>query len=124
MSLSQITLYVSLVFEEHMCVWGSWYKLAAVTSDSLSLASADHLPTCMFSCPVLLRPYRLYPVRLLCPWDSPGKNTGVGCHFLLQGIFLIQGWKLCLLRRLHWQVGSLPLEPPGIESSVYPLIPN
>ena len=26
--------------------------------------------------------------RLLCPWDSPGKNTGVGCHFLLQGIFL------------------------------------
>ena len=27
---------------------------------------------------------------LLCPWDSPGKNTGVGCHFLLQGIFLTQ----------------------------------
>ena len=29
--------------------------------------------------------------RLLCPWDSPGKNTGVGSHFLLQGIFLTQG---------------------------------
>ena len=29
--------------------------------------------------------------RLLCPWDFPGKNTGVGCHFLLQGIFLTQG---------------------------------
>ena len=28
---------------------------------------------------------------LLCPWDSPGKNTGVGCHALLQGIFLTQG---------------------------------
>ena len=28
---------------------------------------------------------------LPCPWDSPGKNTGVGCHSLLQGIFLIQG---------------------------------
>ena len=28
--------------------------------------------------------------RLLCPWDSPGRNTGVGCHFLLQGIFLTQ----------------------------------
>ena len=28
---------------------------------------------------------------ILCPWDSPGKNTGVGCHALLQGIFLIQG---------------------------------
>ena len=31
-----------------------------------------------------LRPHVLYPVRLLCPWDYPGKNTGVGCHFLLQ----------------------------------------
>ena len=29
--------------------------------------------------------------RLLCPWDSPGKNTGVGCHFFLQVIFLTQG---------------------------------
>ena len=33
----------------------------------------------------------LQPTRLLCPWDSPGKNTGVGCHALLQGIFLTQG---------------------------------
>ena len=32
-----------------------------------------------------LRPHRLQPARLLCPWDFPGKNTGVGCHFLLQG---------------------------------------
>ena len=31
------------------------------------------------------------PARLLCPWDSPGKNTGVGCHALLQGIFPTQG---------------------------------
>ena len=30
------------------------------------------------------RPHRWQPTRLLCPWDSPGKNTGVGCHFLLQ----------------------------------------
>ena len=29
-------------------------------------------------------PHRQQPTRLLCPWDSPGKNTGVGCHFLLQ----------------------------------------
>ena len=33
----------------------------------------------------------LQPARPLCPWDSPGKNTGVGCHFLLQRIFLTQG---------------------------------
>ena len=38
-----------------------------------------------------LRPRGLQPARLLCPWDSPGKNTGVGCHFLLQGIFPTQG---------------------------------
>ena len=38
-----------------------------------------------------LPPHGLYPARLLCPWDSPGKNTGVGCHTLLQGIFPTQG---------------------------------
>ena len=31
-----------------------------------------------------VRPHRWQPTRLLCPWDSPGKNTGMGCHFLLQ----------------------------------------
>ena len=31
-----------------------------------------------------VRPHRRQPIRLPCPWDSPGKNTGVGCHFLLQ----------------------------------------
>ena len=45
-------------------------------------------------------------IRLLCPWDFPGKNTGVGCYFLLQGIFQTQGSNLCLLR---WQADSLPL---------------
>ena len=40
------------------------------------------------------------------------KNTGVGCHALLQGIFQAQGLNPCLLRLLHWQVGSLPLVPP------------
>ena len=38
-----------------------------------------------------LQPHGLQPARLLCPWDSPGKNTGVGCHSLLQGIFPTQG---------------------------------
>ena len=40
-----------------------------------------------------------------CPWDSPGKNTGVGCPALFQGIFPIQGLKLQLLRLLLWQAG-------------------
>ena len=49
------------------------------------------------------------PTRLLCPWNFPGKNTGAGCYFLLQGIFLTQGSKLCLLPLLHWQADSLLL---------------
>ena len=40
----------------------------------------------------------LSPVRLLCPWDFPGENTGVGCHFLLQGIFLTQEAKMTGVR--------------------------
>ena len=44
-----------------------------------------------------LWPDGLYPTRLLCPWDAPGKNPGVGCHSLLQGIFPTQGLNLGLL---------------------------
>ena len=40
------------------------------------------------SCPTLETAWT--PARLLCPWDSPGKNTAVGCHFFLQEIFLTQ----------------------------------
>ena len=46
------------------------------------------------------------------PRISPGKNTGVGCHALLQRIFLIQGLNPHVLHLLHWQAGSLPLAPP------------
>ena len=38
-----------------------------------------------------LWPYGLWPAMLLCPWDSPGKNTGENCHFLFQGIFSTHG---------------------------------
>ena len=43
-------------------------------------------------------------------WDFPSKDTGVGCHFLLQGIFPNQGLNL---RLLHWQADSLPLSQLG-----------
>ena len=55
----------------------------------------------------------LQPARLLCPWDSPGKNTAVGCHALLQGVFPTQRVNPCLFCLLHWQVGFLGLVPPG-----------
>ena len=57
---------------------------------------------CVFSC----FSCGLEPGRLLCPWDFPGKNTEVGCHSLLQGIFRTQGLNL---HPLHWQVRALPL---------------
>ena len=53
------------------------------------------------------------------PWDFPGKNTGVGDHFLLQGIFPTQGSNPCLL---HWQVGSLPLSHRGSPSSTHSMV--
>ena len=54
----------------------------------------------VLSCSVMansLRPPWTVACRLLCPWDSPGKNTGVGCHALLQVIFPTQGWNPYLL---------------------------
>ena len=62
------------------------------------------------SCSTLLWPHGLYPTRLLCPWDFPGKNTGEGCHFLLRGIFLTRESNLGLL---HWQVDSFPQSQRG-----------
>ena len=56
------------------------------------------------SCPTL-RPHGLQSIRLLCPWDFPGKDPGVGGHLLLQGIFPTQGSKLGLLhcrQILYW----------------------
>ena len=55
----------------------------------------------------------LQSTRLFCPWDPPGKNIGVDCHVLLQGILWTQGSNPSLLCVLHWQEGSLPLAPPG-----------
>ena len=54
-----------------MCSWNKYDAAAAAAAKSLQ------------SCPTL-QPHRRQPTRLPRPWDSPGKNTGVGCHFLLQ----------------------------------------
>ena len=67
-----------------------------------------------------LRPHGLGLTRLLCPWDSPGQNTGVGGHSLLQGIFLTQGLNPGLLhcQRILYRLshqgspGCQPTTPP------------
>ena len=56
--------------------------------------------------------------RLSCPWDFPA-NTGVGCHFLLQGILPNQGSNPHLLHLLHWQAESLPRSHLGCPSKLY-----
>ena len=75
---------------------------------------------CSQSCPHIcsvvsnsLQPHRLSPIRLFCPWNFPGKNTGVGRHFLFQRIFQTQGLNPYLLCLLHWQMDSLPLRHLG-----------
>ena len=88
----------------------------------------DHVLRCgclvAKSCPTLFQPRVLQPARLLCPWDFLGRDTGVGCHFLLQGICPTQGSNPCLL---HWQVDSLPLSHQGRRSLnnyfYYPVAP-
>ena len=68
------------------------HPITSILSDWLALI-AKHINICCCSCLVikscltLLQPYGLQPFRLLCPWDFPGKNTGMCCHFLLQKIF-------------------------------------
>ena len=60
---------------------------------------------CVQSCPILCNPM---------DYSLPGKNTGVGYHFLLRGIFPTQGLNPCLL---HWRVDSLPLRDLGSPQS-------
>ena len=71
-----------------------------------------NLRACVLSHSVVsdsLGPHGLKPARLLCPWNYPSRNTGMGCHSLLQGIFTTQGLNPRLLCLLHWQADSLPL---------------
>ena len=71
---------------------------ARVGGQTLTLAE-DPVCACSVTSVVSasLQPRGLQPAGLLCPWDSPGKNTGAGCHALLQGIFSTQGSNLCLI---------------------------
>ena len=76
------------------------------------------------SCVLLFRPQGLSPTRLLCLWDFPGKNTRVGCYFLLQGIFLTQGLDPGVEPRDRTQVSCIAgrfftAEPSGKPKALY-----
>ena len=78
------------------CCWKC--KLVTTTENSM-------LMVYLLSCVRLLQVHRLQPTRLRCPWDFPGTNIGVGCHFLLQEIFPTQRSNTGLLhcrRIFYW----------------------
>ena len=106
----------------------TWMVLTPPTSTPTGMHPLAHIPPPPTQLPMPFTPvhaqscltlwtvetHGLYPVRLFhpCPWDSPGKNTGVDCHVLLQGIFLTQGGSLvsyvsCMASKFFTS------EPPG-----------
>ena len=128
-SVYEWTRPVQIRITQRSTALGFWPALQAFTKGLMTevtvrslLQHSDYLrlshfccwkDECACSCAVMpdsVRPHGLQPTRLLCPWDSPGKNTGVGCHFLLNGIFLTQGLNP---RLLHRQADALPLSHPG-----------
>ena len=96
-----------------MLVYGRQRALCSMTKESL-VTEVGWIRECVTfsnscclvakSCPTLCH------TSLFCLWDFPGKNTGMSCHFLLQGIFPTQGSNPSLL---HWQEDSLPPSHQG-----------
>ena len=92
----------------------SWLSMSQCSPRPHGLSYIPSFPTGIIRGPPArrhsLRPHGLEPTRLLCPWDFPGKNIGVGCHFLLQGGLPDPGIKLTFpaLQADYWL-----LEPSG-----------
>ena len=88
----------------HICVCGCVAVHAGLFSHSVVSES--------------LQPFGLQPIRLLCPWNFPGKNNGVGGHFLLQGTLLSPGKNSCLLCLQHCKWILYPLIHQGTPVAV------
>ena len=128
---------IRILFYTHVCSIPSWYVIStkvlvlfvfkvilvgSIPEVRFTLCRFWHkhkdiTRVCMLrslqSCHDSLWPYGLQLARLLCPWDSPSKNPGVGCCALLQAIFPAQGSNPPLLCLLNWQTSSLRLLPHG-----------
>ena len=90
------------------CPYPSWVTFFFVVTSSLKVHAKS-----LQSCPAICDPMDCSLPGSSVHGVSPGKNTRVVCHFLLQGIFPTQGLNLRLLCLLHWQMVSLPLTPLG-----------
>ena len=93
-----------------LCVCVCVFMLGAQGSGSFFLFSAVSNS---------LRPYGWQPSRFLCPWDSPGKKTVMGCHFLFRGDLPNPGMETGFLVSLHWQAAPLPLRHLGSPFNFY-----
>ena len=112
-SVSLLRRWVALAPQSQLLNFQGFCKLFDIVATGIGHAqSIVSVCSVTLSSPALLQRPGLQPTRFLCLWDSPGKNAGLGCHALLQGIILIQGLNPCLRHLLHWQAGSLSLAPP------------
>ena len=97
-SQEEMDRWSAIWWHSHICSSGRWQ--ASAINCSLGICACvvqihfSHVQ--LFAVPWTIR------ARLLCPWDSLGKNSRVGCHFLLQGIFPTNGQDPQLLSLLHW----------------------
>ena len=98
------------IFQARVLEWGAiafstWYPRGFQKSSLMEMRTdMNGSPLTVYVCvhsvvSDSLQTHGLYPARLLCSWDFPGKNTRMGCHFLLQEIFPTQGSNPHLL---HW----------------------
>ena len=84
-SVLHLSIYLSVLFRKLRVIGGHVFVVPASIWRLVGKSESEVAQSCLTLCSPM------DPTRLLCPWDFPSKCTGVGCHFLLQGIFLSQG---------------------------------
>ena len=114
LSLQCCLPFHSCPFSSPICIlWTYIYSLYALYSFYRFILYVCMHAKSLQSCPILCDPMDCSPPGSSLHGDSPGKDTELGCHALLQGLFLTQGSNSHPFCLRHWQAGSLPPAPPG-----------
>jgi len=103
-----------LATKQQIQIYMQKYKLSKLAAAAAAAKSLQSCPT--------VRPHRRQPTRLPRPWDSPGKNTGVGCHFLLQCMKVkseSEVAQLCRLLVTPWTAAHQALPSMGFSRQEY-----
>ena len=101
------------VCELSTTITGTSYSIFITYNNKNHCYYTVHVHAQLLGCIRLWATHGLQPTRLLCPCDFPGKNNGVGCHFLLQGILSTQRLNPHLLQLLYCKWILLPLSHQG-----------